>query len=742
MIMKKIYSIIASAIIAVGFTACTQSDFVETSAPDVSATSIDNAIQFGTYMGKVGTTRAVTPQASPLTGPIANNADATNKVLSLAQARFGVFSYLTVADYNRNSVGTSPSNIAPNFMYDQEIQWDDAKSWIYDPVKYWPNGIDSQNSANSPSNSAEQDNTYAKKLSFFAYAPFMAMSNFNTAGTGTAGTDYPTAIGANTNFKTVTSPSNGIVAMTTNAFTGNVWLKYMMPNANETDAIDMLWGTRGTTNYDKAGSSSTDGATIGVDYNTNLTKQTVDERVKFLFKHALAKIGGSTTETKNLDEPSTKCGIKVQLDIDGNTGDNQSSYFSSGFNKEKTLVTIKDVKIMDGGTANTYTSETTTSDIFNTGWFNIETGLWDMTGATKTGVINITAQNNKSNDNAATHTYTINPKIRENSSSSAVKNATGVNWNPSANSSTDGYTGGAEGVEATPKPLFANEYVPGLLFIPGNVDQTLYVRVDYIVRTADANLSTGYTEVEQVILNKVTLSNTVLQSNKIYDIIMHLGLTSVKFEAKVSDWQRYSDSSLDTDGNETGGTSENQRSVWLPSNVVKKTVAANATAAAGNTAVALSDLEGTTLTVVDQDGTVVTGATDLTVTAGAATVQVACTVNNGTTKREGWVKLSDGYKTITINITQAAGALTVSGTGSNLGVASFAVVDAVSTGLTITKAMISIKDETDADVSFTVNNDANVSQITFGTALTTGKTYTITVTYNDATGTKSVSYSI
>ncbi|MBP5522743.1 MAG: hypothetical protein J6X74_00770, partial [Bacteroidaceae bacterium] len=56
--MKKIYSIIATAIIAVGFTACTQSDFVETSAPDVSATSIDNAIQFGTYMGKVGTTRA------------------------------------------------------------------------------------------------------------------------------------------------------------------------------------------------------------------------------------------------------------------------------------------------------------------------------------------------------------------------------------------------------------------------------------------------------------------------------------------------------------------------------------------------------------------------------------------------------------------------------------------------------------------------------------------------------------
>ena len=593
-------------------------------------------------MGKSRVTRAITA-ADYSKGAIGNTEDTGNGVKSLAQARFGVFSYLTKSDYSN----TTPTALAPNFMYNQEIQYDDALSWVYSPVKYWPNGIDSQNPDLDPSNTAEDntsstsDNKYGKNLSFFAYAPFMNKTSFNTDGTGTAGTDFPTALSANTNFKTVASPTNGIVAMTTNAFTGNAWVKYMLPTATESEAVDLLWGTRGTTNYDKAGSSATDGATVGESYNMNLTKQTVDERVSFLFKHALAKLGGSTTTSKDLTEPSAKCGFQVKLDVDGNKDDNQTDYFPSGFDNAKTLVTIKNVKIQDGGSADSYTTGTTTSDIYTSGWFNIETGSWDMTGATKGATINIEVQNNESADAPASNKYTINPKIRE----VGVKNATGANWDPDETSATaDGYTGKAEGVEVTAKPLFADEYAPAIMLIPGNANQTLYVTIDYIVRTADANLSTGYTEVEQTITNKVELPNTVLKSNKVYNIIMHLGLTSVKFEAVVADWQKMDGSSLDEDGNETGGTSENEEHIWLPSNVVGTTSATsiasatgdgstktvNAAAGAGTYTITVTGLKNTTTaTVTSSDGTnaAVTSPT-AAVADGKVSVPVTLTINS------------------------------------------------------------------------------------------------------------------
>ena len=559
-------------------TGCTETDLSgDTSLAKESAPS---AIQFSAKTRGAGVTRGVVTPQNYEKGPIGNEANTANGVKSLAQAQFGVFSYLTKTDYNPTSVGTTPSNIEPNFMYNQKIEYstsDPTNMWIYSPVKYWPNGTDSQNAANAPSQTAEQDNTYPKQLSFFAYSPYKQKSDFSVAYAQATHGEKPAVIGTGTTNDDkvkVASGDNGIVAMTTNDWTGNVWLKYLMPTANETEAVDLLWGLRGTTNYDKAGSDTDDGATVGESYNLNLTKQTVDERVSFLFKHALAKVGGSTTTSKNLDEPSTKCGFKVKLDVDGNSDDHQTDYFASSFNKSQTLVTIKEVKIMDGTTANSLSTKDLSTDIFSSGWFNIETGLWDMTGATKTGTIDITVQNDKAQDNATNNKYTINPKIRE----VGVTNATGVNWNPSeASSSADGYTGGAEGVEASAKPLFADEYVPALMFIPGNANQTIYVQIDYIVRTADANLANGYTEVEQVILNKVELPNTVLKSNKIYDIIMHLGLTSVKFEAVVSDWQTKSDSSVDGGGKETGGTEDNKASVWLPSNVVAKAQTANVT---------------------------------------------------------------------------------------------------------------------------------------------------------------------
>ena len=123
----------------------------------------------------------------------------------------------------------------------------------------------------------------------------------------------------------------------------------------------------GKTTYDETDGVDPAVGAIGTAYNENLTKQKVDEKVKFLFKHALAKVGGATA---NGDEALTgdpaQCGFKVVVDVDKNSDtpgvngqSNQTAYFNSDFSNAETLVTIKEVKIRD---AYTYT---VTEDLTN-----------------------------------------------------------------------------------------------------------------------------------------------------------------------------------------------------------------------------------------------------------------------------------------------------------------------------------------------------------------------------------------
>ncbi len=563
--MKKVFSLIATAILAVGFTACSQSDSLEDTGFSSSATSVDNAVQFGTYMGKVGTTRGDYEK-----GPIDNSA--TDQ--GLKNAKFGVFAYLTVdADYNP----ATPTSLAPGFMYNQQITWDGTlSSWVYSPVKYWPNGIDAAN-ASTPSNTALQKTV--QKLSFFAFAPYTTATDEYT---GTVPTAVSTASNALKN-----GNDNGINAITKNTFTGNVWVKYLLPIAQEDEAVDLLWGVRGAYQYletdnvnNPTGVAPT--SLTGNDYNINLTKQTVGEKVAFLFKHALTKIGGQTYATEDNTAPADgdKIGFKIVADVDVNTEtttgdhDNQATYLGSDFDKTKTLITLKSIKIQDGKTASddgeTPVTGISATGIYNSGWFNIETGTWDAQASTGTGsTINIVAKSAAANQTNTTDTeYSINPNIREAASYSKSDGegakklaAGGATWSAAA----------PTGVYTTAVPVFAKETIPGLTLIPGGAnDQDLYITVDYLVRTADPNLATGYSEVEQIISNKVSLSS--LQPNKFYTIIIHLGMTSVKFEAVVADWQTTVGGTYNENGTFTPGAGDDANPIeshfWLPSNVV------------------------------------------------------------------------------------------------------------------------------------------------------------------------------
>lgn len=131
---KSLWAIIALAGLTI--SSCTNDEVI----PNTSA---DNAIEFGTYVGRDAQTR----------GSVLDNTTATG----LPKQGFGVFAYYTDnTDYNA-------SNSPANFMNNTKVTWNSTnRKWEYTPVKYWPN--------------EETD-----KLSFFAYAPYGA---YTVATTG------------------------------------------------------------------------------------------------------------------------------------------------------------------------------------------------------------------------------------------------------------------------------------------------------------------------------------------------------------------------------------------------------------------------------------------------------------------------------------------------------------------------------------------------------------------------------
>lgn len=554
---KKLFLFAAAA---VALASCTETDLSGDTSFAKESTS--DAIQFSAKAGNSGVTRAYEK------GTIGNDENTTKGIKALKEAQFGVFAYYTGAD---DYVTETPTVTVkePNFMYNQQITWSTSnpEAWIYSPVKYWPNGIDADN-VNTPSHTAIQKE--AGQVSFFAVAPFTT----TPTGTYSATTNgkKPNAIGADdTNDDKVkkNDAANGINAMTTNDFTGNVWVKYLMPNATQSEAVDLLWGLAGKNYYNEADGQDP-GLKVGEDYNINLTKQKVDEKVSFLFKHALAKIGGAVSNDESFEgTPDVSCGFYVQVDVDENDKDDQPKYFGKGFDNKETLVTIKSVKIQDGATAwsnNTENGMTTaaTSTLINSGWFNIETGKWSNDPGTYTTGATYSLEANSSDNQLDNDTYTLNKKFKEVASYGQYESS---NVKKMLDGNTQWDTNEPTGVTTTAQPLFCDENVPGLMIIPiEGATSELYVTVDYVVRTADKNLKDGYTNVEQVITNKVSLGS--LKPNKYYTIIMHLGLTSVKFEAKVADWTAKAEEAWNPDGTDASTGRDNEEKVWLPSNVV------------------------------------------------------------------------------------------------------------------------------------------------------------------------------
>ena len=408
---------------------------------------------------------------------------------------FGVFAYNTGA----SDWATAGASTKPNFMYNQQVYWD--TDWKYEPVKYWPNGKDAANST-SPSNTATEGGV--QMLSFFAYAPYVPVTVTSGVPTGDA--------------------TKGIIALTSNSTTGAPKLTYRYNysgtigsgekyDLGTTNNVDLLWGTRTTDSYnetDNTASAKPAADSQGNSYNVDLTKQNTTETIDFNFKHALAKFGGYE---------GTKSGIKVVGDFDNNS--NTPTTTGSGSKDAATLITLNSITISNISSSNTP----------NGGVFDLTTGLWTAN----------TTKISFSNSYASADPFPTNLNTQV--------------WEPTT-PPTHPLNWSITGVDGTVKDVFVDD-TDALYFVPRITGQKIKIQVQYTVRTYDPNLakpdgeSVTCSKVVQTITNEVEIAS--LLENHFYTLVIHLGMTSVKFSAVVEDW-----ATADSENNV----------IWLPSNVI------------------------------------------------------------------------------------------------------------------------------------------------------------------------------
>ena len=375
--------------------------------------------------------------------------------------------------------------------------------WTYSPVVYWPNG--GQNQGATPVEAAQY-------VSFFAYAPYKAV---NVQGDNSG--------------KAADNATTGVTALSSNAVTGDPTVSYTL-GATGADA-DLLWGTAGTNGTTTTGTAQAGTTFTGAKgaVNANLSKMKVNGKVQFSFKHALAKFGGPGTTTDNKTS-----GLMVVADIDNGTET------TGGTLDATTKITVKSIKIESviKGSDENMTKE---ASIPTSGTLNLATGVW-TTSETNMGKIDyeITSPAATATDGATTQT--MNTDIAE----------------PASFESWDNLP---TGVTITAQNVYT-ETAP-LLLIPDGKDHVFRITIDYIVRTKNESLHKGYTEVEQRFYKDLTLKNVSLNAK--YNLLIHLGLTSVKFDATVSDWTNT------TTGGATTSTTDDADPmvIYMPANVVE-----------------------------------------------------------------------------------------------------------------------------------------------------------------------------
>ena len=597
--MKKSYLLIAAA--GLVMAACSQEDDF-TAQNQTAVEQNDGAVQFDTYLSN-NTTRA--------------GKTGTMTTTTLQQTGFGIMAVTHNLTSATVTAGTDYAHEL-NFMWNQYVGYE-ASNWVYSPLKYWPNETATTNGTLSNADQQAAQATDKEGVSFFAYAPYVNA----TPSTG-AVTDTPTDM--------------GITNLTSNAATTGAKVTYKVADGSgsATDAtkqpsksVDLLWGTSSGFSYHPVSTNSAEIMPAGLPV-INMEKPNIDEKIKFDFKHALARIGmtvvgafdqvaaggtkaaGTKVTIKEITVTGADFGINGVLNLNNGTAGlakwesvqngaatpadlngtvTSTITIDNGVHSEMNSALTYNGKANFPTNAGVYSSE---QNVISAGakytsvsgvppysptavYYSNESGTLavanyttDMFEADGTGYKKLTAAvpvwkavtnyYNVTVDIAAAAYTAIGTGSGEytGTGDDIVYEVSGNNYINPAKASEVLKTGNTKSyakisvAAATPVYASGTYYtrtdVPGyFMVIPYNrasasSDATVTVKITYYVTTYDANLkstSTGdddtVSQIENVISQDVVLKD--FNNGKSYNLKLILGLTSVKVEAEVSNWE-------------------------------------------------------------------------------------------------------------------------------------------------------------------------------------------------------------
>jgi len=558
--MKKFMLLAATAAL---FVACSSED--DFTANQGNTQTAETPIAFDALSGKA-TTRAT-------------YGSVTTDVLKTSSDGFGIFGYHaegTTATYSTTD-GSTPRTggdiLAPKFMYNQQVIYS-GSDWTYDPIKYWPNETGS-NSANS---------TDVEELTFFAYAPFIKV---------TPATGVPVAYTAEA--LNDTRAHQGITAVTSNTTKGDPKISFTVPD-DPAKQTDLLWGTvpndAAYTTWDNVTATDQPFQAGNPWIDVMKPNGSDSKAVKFQFKHALAKFNFlidayvDGVDGTNPVAPKTKIYVR-EVTLNGpvaTTGVlNLNNYKPTPDGKPNwatnlsgtAFTTLQDYNLKDGLTDDKEVSWITTAtgaeatpfQVITTTVVNETAGTGtlsteaDHAAKTTTSTITYTYSAGKwTAGTPAVSTIYHNTTQTEGTTVSYGSGVAVANFVDPAESGVLNGTiiQGGSGVTNTPVNLLKGGDDTSIMLIPTGVGGTPKLTIKYDVETTDNNLAGTLTNplangsvIENVIYKNLTTIASI-EAGKEYTIRIHLGMTSVKVDAEVTDWASQTPEDINLPHNDNG----------------------------------------------------------------------------------------------------------------------------------------------------------------------------------------------